>query len=149
MVITHPPPRRPTPPDIITRATEKMAVGFTMDDLKVKVHGRGKVNKSRAGKVVYLTCKRNFSTLARIPQPDLEAPRLHLHDEDGLIVSKEHVVFIQGFTTQVEREAATTKLGERHRIARNEALGPYVQSLQKWRKEKKAWEHDLVVRVWN
>lgn len=88
-----------------------MAVGFIVDDLKVKVRGRGKINKSRAGKLVYPTCKRNFQTLAPVPEPDPEAPCLHMHNEEGLIVSKKQVVFIQGFTTQAERETAAAELG--------------------------------------
>lgn len=60
---------------------------------------------------------------------------------------KEQVVFIQGFTTQAEGKAAAMELREKYWVARNAALAPYVQSLPEWRKEKKAWEHDLVVKV--
>ena len=77
-----------------------------------------------------------------------EAAGLHLHDEDGLIVRMDQVVYITKFDTREKREKAAVELQERHRIARNLAIPGYKRQVLEWRKERKLWEWKLVDKLW-
>lgn len=146
--IDEAPNKKPIAPDVLTKATEKIAVGFTTDNQKIKTRGRGNVNRCRAGKIVYLTAKRSYNSLEMIEKEITEAAGLHLHDEDGLIVGMDQVVYMTKFNTREKREKAAMELQERHRIARNLAIPGYKRQVLEWRKERKLWEWKLVDKLW-
>ena len=54
--------------------------------------------------------KKSFNSFEEVERLITESAGLHLHDEDGLIVSREHVVFISRFNTQEKREAEAVEL---------------------------------------
>ena len=116
------PPRKPLPPEILTRPTERILVGFTTDNQRVKTRGRGSINKCRASKIVHPTAKRSFNSFDEVEKPITEAYGLHLQAAGGLIVSREQVVFITRFNTQGKREAEADELQERHRVEINAAI---------------------------
>lgn len=77
-----------------------------------------------------------------------EAPGLHHHDEDGMIVSNKLIVFPNEIKTHEKLEMAAKDLAERQRVARNQAIPLFRKGVLEWKKARQLWEYQTVTDTW-
>lgn len=141
------PARKPTVLVTVTRAIEKVRVGITLDDTIVSMV-QGKFYKSRAGKLAHRTAKRTYKNVEPLDEAVTEALGLHLHDEDGMIVSNKLIVFPNEIKTHEKREMAAKDLAERQRVVRNQAIPLFRKGVLEWRKARQLREYQIVTDTW-